>query len=83
MCAYGAHIVCELGDAEVEDLDPLASSHVGIAHEEHVVWLQISMHDANAMGSAERAGYLLQKPYGHGRVEPSYAFQACRQRLAM
>ena len=41
-----------LADAEVEDLDRLDASHGG--QDEHVVGLEIAMHDARAMRGIER-----------------------------
>jgi hypothetical protein len=64
-------VVAQLGDAEVEQLDALASGHLGIADQVHVVGLEVAVHDAHAVGSAQGAGDLPGDDHRAGRGQPA------------
>nr|ART38290.1 F383 [uncultured bacterium] len=60
----GAGVERQLGDAEVEHLDPLAAHHVRIPDDEQVGGLEVAMHDAALVGGADGAGGLAHEQDG-------------------
>ena len=72
----------ELGDPEVEQLDPLAARHLRIGHQEDVVGLEIAMDDALGVRGGQRAGDLPRDRERRRPAKPA-ARRPPRQRLAL
>jgi hypothetical protein len=73
----------ELGDAEVEELHPLAGDHLGIRDQEDVVGLEVAVDDAGAMGGAQRGRDLPRHHQRRVQGQASDPGQPGRQRLAL
>ena len=81
--AGAARAAVDLRDAEIKDLDPLTTWQGRVGHEEQVLGLQITVHDAGSMRSCQRRTRLRCDLKDLRQGQPANVGQALLQRHAL